>query len=79
MASDSQPKQKQASGVQLARYVVYVDNQAKSSFDARELADQEAKRISDKFPIVVVRVGDSEKDSVRTLGPTFEKDEEEDA
>ena len=73
MANDGRPRQNPASGVQMARYVVYVDNQAKSSFDTQEAADQEANRISQKFPVVTVRVSDTAKDSVRTLGPTHEK------
>ena len=74
MANDGRPRQNPASGVQMARYVVYVDNQAKSSFDARESADQEAKRISDRFPVVTVRVSDTEKDSATSLGPTVEQE-----
>jgi hypothetical protein len=53
---------------QTARYVVAVDHQAKSSFDTCEAADQEARRISDGFPKVVVKVTDTESDSTKTFG-----------
>ena len=59
---------------QTARYVVYVDNQAKSSFDSREGADAEARRILAAFPILTVRVADSENDSATALGPTHDLD-----
>ena len=71
MADQSTPRQasKQA---QTARYVVYVDNQAKGSLDAREAADTEAKRIREAFPILNVRVADSEQNSAKTLGATHD-------
>jgi hypothetical protein len=47
----------------MARYVVSVDNQPKKSFDTREIADQEARKISDGFPKVVVKVTDTERDT----------------
>ncbi len=53
---------------QTARYVVTVDHQAKSSFDTCEGAEQEARRISDGFPKVVVKVTDTESDSTKTFG-----------
>ena len=54
------------------RYVVSVDNQAKSAFDTQEAADAEARRISGGFPQVVVRVTDSEEDSLTRLEVTQE-------
>ena len=50
---------------QTARYVVSVDNQAKSSFETIEAADAEAARISKLFPVVIVRVRDSKQDSAK--------------
>ena len=47
----------------MARYVVSVDNQPKKSFDTREIADQEARKISEGFPKVVVKVTDTERDT----------------
>ena len=72
--SDQQPKRQSPKHVQTARYVVYVDNQGKSSFDSLEAAEKEAKRIRDAYPILNVRVADSEQDSSKTLGPTREPD-----
>ena len=54
----------------MARYVVVVDGQAKSSYAKQDDAEVEAKKISSKFPILQVRVKDWERDSVTTLGPT---------
>lgn len=54
---------------QMARYVVFVDHQAKRSFDTREAAENEAQRIKKAFPVVVVEVVDEDKNSVNTLGP----------
>lgn len=66
---DHQQKRQLAKRAQLARYVVSVDRQAKSSFDARAAADEEAARISGAFTRVTVTVSDSENDSVKLLGP----------
>ena len=74
----NEPIQRQPSKhARTARYVVYVDNQAKSSFDSRDVADQEARRILAAFPILTVRVADSENDSATALGPTRDADEAE--
>lgn len=62
---------------QMARFVVEVDGQAKSGFATRDLAEAEAKRISDAFPKLQVKIADWETDSVRTLGPTQAKTEAE--
>ncbi|MDB5650391.1 MAG: hypothetical protein JWL62_1911 [Hyphomicrobiales bacterium] len=70
MSNDPQQKRQLAKRAQMARYVVSVDRQAKSSFDTREAAEQEARRISEGFPVVTVSVSDSENDSAKTLGPT---------
>ena len=64
MAKENTPLWKRP---QTARYVVTVDHQAKSSFDTCEAADQEARRISDGFPKVAVKVIDSETDSTKTF------------
>jgi len=57
-----------AKRVQLARYVVSVDHQPKSSFDSREAAENEARRISEAFPILAVRVTDTEQRTVKEVG-----------
>ena len=49
---------------QMARYVVSVDGQAKSSYATREAAEAEAQRISARFPILQVRVSDWQRDTV---------------
>ncbi len=77
MSSDQQAARQLAKRVQMARYVVYVDHQAKSSFDTQEAAEKEAKRILTAFPILNIRVADSEMDSAKTLGPTKAKEEAE--
>ena len=65
--------------MQMARFVVYVDQQAKSSYDTREAAEAEAARILKAFPVLAVRVADGEDDSIKKLGPTQAKDEPEEA
>ena len=78
MAKEPAAAQRQLSKrAQMARYVVFVDNQAKSSFDTLAAAEAEASRILTAFPILSVRVADSETDSARMLGPTKAKDEPE--
>jgi hypothetical protein len=67
---DQIQKRQLAKRAQMARYVVSVDRQAKSSFDEREAADREATRISDAFSRVTVTVSDTDNDTVKTLGPT---------
>ncbi|QAY96602.1 hypothetical protein CWB41_13395 [Methylovirgula ligni] len=52
-----------------ARYVVSIDNQAKKSFDTREIADQEARKIAEGFPKVVVKVIDTEPDARTSEDP----------
>lgn len=53
---------------QRARYVVYVDNQAKSSYDVKLEAETEAARIKSAFSQVVVDVRDDDDNSVTQLG-----------
>ena len=79
MAPNQPTPQQLSKRVQMARYVVYVDHQAKSSFDKQEAAEKEAKRILDAFPILAVRVADSHIDSVTQLGPTHEPVDPEEA
>jgi len=67
---DQLQKRQLAKRAQMARHVVSVDRQAKSSFDEREAADREATRISGAFARVTVTVSDSDNDSVTTLGLT---------
>jgi hypothetical protein len=67
---DQLQKRQLAKRAQMARYVVSVDRQAKSSFDQREAADREAIRISGAFDRVTVTVSDSDNDSVKALGST---------
>lgn len=78
MSNDQQPARQLAKRAQMARYVVSVDGQPKSSFDTREPAEAEAKRILDKFPVVTVKVQDSEADSAKTLGATSAREEPQD-
>jgi hypothetical protein len=73
---DQLQKRQLAKRAQMARYVVSVDRQAKSSFDTRDAADQEATRISQAFTRVTVTVSDSENDSVKTLGATVDPNED---
>jgi hypothetical protein len=79
MANEQQPPRQLAKRAQMARYTVSVDGQLKSSYDQREAAEAEAKRILTKFPILTVTVADSENDSAKLLGPTHAKIEPEDA
>jgi hypothetical protein len=74
---DQLPPKQVSWRTQMPRYVIEVDGQAKSGFETRELAEVEAKRISDAFPKLQVRIADWEFDSVRTLGPTQATAEEE--
>ncbi|WP_181902986.1 hypothetical protein [Methylovirgula ligni] len=46
-----------------------IDNQAKKSFDTREIADQEARKIAEGFPKVVVKVIDTEPDARTSEDP----------
>lgn len=75
MSNDQQPARQLAKRAQMARYVVSVDGQPKSSFDTREPAEAEARRILAGFPVVTVKVADSEADSVKMLGPTSEPED----
>lgn len=68
MPNDPQVRRLLAKRVQMARYVVSVDHQPKSSFDSREAADKEAQRISAAFPMLTIDVSDAEEDSVKILG-----------
>ena len=77
MPNDQQARRELAKRPKMARYVVSVDLQAKSSFDTREAADKEARRISDAFPILTVHVEDSEEDSVKLFERNLGKDEAE--
>ncbi len=78
MASEQQPPRQLAKRAQMARYTVSVDGQLKSSYDTREAAETEAKRILSKFPILTVTVADSENDSAKLLGATHAKPDPED-
>jgi hypothetical protein len=75
MPNDPQARRLLAKRAQMARYVVSVDHQPKSSFDTREAADKEASRILQAFPILAVQVTDAEEDTVKVLGATHEPDE----
>jgi hypothetical protein len=79
MAVEQQPPRQLAKRAQMARYTVSVDGQLKSSYDTRDAAETEAKRILSKFPILTVTVADSENDSAKLLGATHAKIEPEDA
>ncbi len=79
MTKDNAVPRQLSKRMQMARFVVYVDQQAKSSFETRDAADAEAARILKAFPILAVRVADAEDDSIKALGPTKAKDEPEDA
>jgi len=68
MPNDQDSPRQRAKRVQLARYVVSVDHQPKSSFDSREAAENEARRISEAFPILAVRVTDTEQSTVKEVG-----------
>ena len=68
MSNDQQARRQLAKRSQMARYVVSVDQQPKSSFDTREDADKEARRILAAFPILAVEVTDAEQDTVTALG-----------
>ena len=67
MPNDQQSRRQLAKRAQTARYVVSVDHQPKSSFDTRDAAEKEARRISEAFPILSVQVTDVENNSVKTL------------
>ncbi len=72
----NEPKKKQlARFMETKRFVVSVDHQAKRSYDTREEADAEAKRISTAYPVVAVHVTDIEQDSrnLAKLAPTPEE------
>jgi hypothetical protein len=75
MSNDQSPVRQLSKRAKMERYVVSVDGQPKSSYDTREAAEQEAKRILDKFPILTVIVADSDNDSAKTLGATHAKPE----
>lgn len=49
------------------RYLVNVDHRTKRSYDSLDEANAEAKRISDKFPLVCVQVLDSHNNSLSQL------------
>ena len=65
--SSNQPPRQPAEREQMARYVLFVDQQAKRSFDSREAAEDEAQKISKAFPIVVVRIANLQQDTVTTI------------
>jgi hypothetical protein len=71
MPNDQQSRRQFAKRSQMARYVVSVDQQPKSSFDTREAADKEARRILEAFPILAVQVTDAEQDTVTALAATL--------
>lgn len=64
-----QPKQL-SKRAQTARYVVYVDHQAKGSFGNLADAEEQAQKILMSFPKLAVKVVDEDNNSVNTLGPT---------
>jgi hypothetical protein len=68
--NDKQQKTQLAKRMQMAGYVVSVDRQAKSGFETRGAADEEALRISEAFSRVTVTVSDTDNDSAKTLGAT---------
>ena len=70
---DQLPPKQVSWRTQMQRFVVEVDGQAKSDYPTRELAEVEAKRISDGFPKVQVRIADWQSDSVTKLGKTVAK------
>lgn len=74
MPNDPQARRLLAKRAQMARFVVSVDHQPKSSFDTREAAEKEARRILKAFPILAVHVTDADEDSVTVLGATQEPD-----
>ncbi len=75
--SDQQSPPRIVKRVHMNRYIVFVDQQGKSSFDSLEAAENEAKRILAAYPKLAVRVADSESDTVTRLGPTKAPDEPE--
>ena len=75
MSTIQQTPKQLSKRARMDRYVVYVDQQAKTSFDTREAAEAEAERIRTAFPVVAVRVSDEDNNSVATLGPTSAPDE----
>ena len=77
VAGDQLPPKQVSWRTQMPRYVVEVDGQAKSGYPVRADAEAEAKRISDAFPKVQVRIADWQADSVKTLGKTTAKVEPE--
>jgi hypothetical protein len=52
MPNDPQARRLQAKLAQMARFVVSVGHQPKSSFDTREAADKEARRMLQAFAIL---------------------------
>jgi hypothetical protein len=79
MPNDPQARRLLAKRAQMARYVVSVDHQPKSSFDTREAAEKEARRILEAFPMLTVHVNDAEEDSVKVLGTTEASDDTDEA
>jgi hypothetical protein len=77
MPNDQQSRRQLAKRSQMARYVVSVDQQPKSSFDTREAAEKEARRISEAFPILAVQVTDAEQDTVTALAAALASEESE--
>lgn len=75
MPNDPQTRRLMAKRAQMARFVVTVDHQPKSSFDTREAAVKEARRILVAFPILAVHVTDADEEIVKVLGATQELDE----
>jgi hypothetical protein len=60
MRTDNQASARSRGPVETGRYVLLVDRQAKGSFDDRDAAEAEAKRILERFPHLRVGVEDRE-------------------
>ncbi len=74
MSNDQKPRRDLGKRPQMERYVVSADLQPKSSFDNREAAEKEARRISDAFPSLTVHVDDMQEDSVMRLERVLAKE-----
>ncbi len=48
--------QHQRKPIELPRFILFVDHQAKRGFDAREPAESEARRIRERYPHLQVRI-----------------------
>ena len=73
MSDEQQPGRKPPKRVQLDRYVVSVDGQAKTGYTDRAAAEAEAERIRQKYPRVSVGVTDQERDDIVQREPEREE------